>query len=128
MYTNQIAMNKTVTFLIAVFLTVNNFAYSQKNTAGADKCYLYLTFDDGPLNGSENINTIILQEKIKISVFMVGEHVIKDKQMDTYAKYYDQIHTLMNIIIAFPMPTIIMRHFIAIPKNQLMISCIISHY
>jgi peptidoglycan/xylan/chitin deacetylase (PgdA/CDA1 family) len=83
-------MNKTVTFLIVVFLTIWNFTYSQKNTAGADKCYLYLTFDDGPLNGSENINTIILQEKIKISVFMVGEHVIKDKQMDTYAKYYDQ--------------------------------------
>lgn len=60
------------------------------NVYSQNKCYIYLTFDDGPLNGSENINDIILKEKIKISVFMVGEHVIKDKQMDTYAKYYDQ--------------------------------------
>lgn len=63
---------------------IHNLAYSQ------NKCYIYLTFDDGPLNGSENINDIILKEKIKISVFMVGEHVIKDKQMAMYAKYYDQ--------------------------------------
>lgn len=74
-------MKKALVFLILIFFTK---VYSQ------NKCYIYLTFDDGPLNGSENINDIILKEKIKISVFMVGEHVIKDKQMDTYAKYYDQ--------------------------------------
>lgn len=69
---------------------VLNIAYSQKITIGPDKCSIYLTFDDGPLSGSENINNIILQEKIKISVFMVGAHVVKDKQMDIYAKYYDE--------------------------------------
>lgn len=83
-------MNKPVTLIISVFTMVFSLANAQKNTTSSDKCYIYLTFDDGPLNGSENINTIILQEKIKISVFMVGEHVIKDKQMDTYAKYYDE--------------------------------------
>jgi peptidoglycan/xylan/chitin deacetylase (PgdA/CDA1 family) len=78
-------MKKTSVFLAFIkALIIFNQAYSQS------KCYIYLTFDDGPLNGSENINNIILKEKIKISVFMVGEHVIKDKQMDTYAKYYEQ--------------------------------------
>lgn len=90
MQTNHIIMNKLVTLIISVFTMVFSLANAQKNTTSSDKCYIYLTFDDGPLNGSENINTIILQEKIKISVFMVGEHVIKDKQMDTYAKYYDE--------------------------------------
>lgn len=78
-------MKKIALVLITVIMSVIfNHAYSQ------NKCNIYLTFDDGPLNGSENINDIILKEKIKISVFMVGEHVIKNKQMDTYAKYYDQ--------------------------------------
>lgn len=73
------------------FLMLGNLLYSQKtDLQPSGKCYIYLTFDDGPLNGSENINNIILKEKIKISVFMVGEHVIKNKQMDTYAKYYDE--------------------------------------
>lgn len=84
-------MNTLFPFLTGILLILSNFLYSQKiNSSSNSKCYIYLTFDDGPLNGSENINDIILKEKIKISVFMVGEHVIKDKQMDTYAKYYDQ--------------------------------------
>lgn len=84
-------MNTLFPFLTGILLILSNFLYSQKiNPSSNSKCYIYLTFDDGPLNGSENINDIILKEKIKISVFMVGEHVVKDKQMDTYAKYYDQ--------------------------------------
>jgi peptidoglycan/xylan/chitin deacetylase (PgdA/CDA1 family) len=54
------------------------------------KKYLYLTFDDGPLMGSEYINKIILAEKIKISVFLVGEHVMMDRTMDNYYKYYEE--------------------------------------
>lgn len=82
-------MKKLTVFLAlsAMFLFTGSHA---QNKSAHDKCYVYLTFDDGPLNGSENINDIILKEKIKISVFMVGEHVLRDKQMDTYAKYYDQ--------------------------------------
>lgn len=84
-------MNQLLISLTTAFLILGNFLYSQKATLQPSvKCHIYLTFDDGPLNGSENINDIVLKEKIKISVFMVGEHVIKDKQMDTYAKYYDE--------------------------------------
>ena len=84
-------MNRILFPFSWIFVLTSGFLYSQKAPLKQqDKCYVYLTFDDGPLNGSENINDIILKEKIKISVFMVGEHVIKDKQMDTYAKYYDQ--------------------------------------
>lgn len=53
-------------------------------------CTLYFTFDDGPLNGSEHIDSVILAEKLKISVFLVGEHVEKNKQMSEYFKYYEE--------------------------------------
>jgi len=52
--------------------------------------YIYLTFDDGPLNGSENIDSVILAERIKISVFLVGEHAEMSKQLGTYYKLYEQ--------------------------------------
>ena len=52
--------------------------------------YIYLSFDDGPLNGSENIDSVILGERLKISVFLVGEHAVKSKQLGTYYKLYEQ--------------------------------------
>lgn len=52
--------------------------------------YIYLTFDDGPLNGSENIDSVILAERLKISVFLVGEHAEKSKQLGNYYKMYEQ--------------------------------------
>ena len=52
--------------------------------------YIFLTFDDGPLNGSENIDSVILAERLKISVFLVGEHAEKSKQSGNYYKMYEQ--------------------------------------
>src|ERR1700741_4915840 len=52
--------------------------------------YIYLTFDDGPLNGSENIDSVILAERLKISVFLVGEHAQKSKLLGNYCKLYEQ--------------------------------------
>ncbi|MCD2423696.1 polysaccharide deacetylase family protein [Niabella pedocola] len=63
---------------------------SQPQRTGEKKCTIYLTFDDGPLNGSENIDSVILAEKIKISVFLVGAHVEANRRMDTYFKYYEE--------------------------------------
>jgi peptidoglycan/xylan/chitin deacetylase (PgdA/CDA1 family) len=54
------------------------------------KRYIYLTFDDGPLNGSEYIDSVVLAEKIKISVFLVGEHVMMSRTMDNYFKFYEE--------------------------------------
>jgi len=55
-----------------------------------EKKYIYLTFDDGPLNGSEYIDSVVLAEKIKISVFLVGEHVLMSRTMDNYFKFYEE--------------------------------------
>lgn len=52
--------------------------------------YIYLSFDDGPLNGSEHIDSVVLAERLKISVFLVGEHVEKSKRLGIYYKMYEQ--------------------------------------
>ncbi|HCL83714.1 MAG TPA: hypothetical protein DIC22_07055 [Chitinophagaceae bacterium] len=52
--------------------------------------YIYLTFDDGPLNGSENIDSVILAERLKISVFLIGEQAMKSKQLGSYYRLYEQ--------------------------------------
>ena len=61
-----------------------------KVAALPQKHYVYLTFDDGPLNGSQDIDSIILAEKIKISVFLIGSEVAGDREMATYYKYYEE--------------------------------------
>ncbi|SHO80803.1 hypothetical protein MNB_SV-15-452 [hydrothermal vent metagenome] len=48
--------------------------------------FIYLSFDDGPLNGSQNIDRLALKYKIYITVFIVGKHVFMN---DRYHKYFD---------------------------------------
>ena len=88
-----------LSFLTAVLLSTgfvtsvnvkNRSASGEIKKGMAPLKYIYLTFDDGPLNGSENIDSIILQERLKISVFLVGEHAEKSKQAGNYYKLYEQ--------------------------------------
>lgn len=51
--------------------------------------YIYLTFDDGPLEGSENIDSFILAEKLKINVFLVGRNVRNSSILDSFYKMYE---------------------------------------
>jgi peptidoglycan/xylan/chitin deacetylase (PgdA/CDA1 family) len=65
-------------------------ASNKSNTHTAPLKHIYLTFDDGPLNGSENIDSVILAERLKISVFLVGENTERSKLAGTYYKLYEQ--------------------------------------
>ncbi|RYY87049.1 MAG: hypothetical protein EOO15_12935, partial [Chitinophagaceae bacterium] len=40
---------------------------------------LYLTFDDGPNKGTRNVWTIVRDEGVPVSFFLVGEHVFDSK-------------------------------------------------
>ncbi|MEI6753481.1 MAG: polysaccharide deacetylase family protein, partial [Paludibacter sp.] len=71
-------------FVFFVFVFYSCKIDSKKESALPQKQYVYLTFDDGPLDGSQNIDSIILTEKIKISVFLVGSEVVGDREMETY--------------------------------------------
>lgn len=52
--------------------------------------YIYLTFDDGPLEGSEDIDNAVRTEKIKVNVFVVGQHALNDERMRGFYKLYQQ--------------------------------------
>ena len=77
-------------FAVAFFYSCISKISASEEEVIPKKCTIYLTFDDGPLNGSENIDSIILSEKIKISVFLVGEHVEANRDMNNYFKYYEE--------------------------------------
>lgn len=42
--------------------------------ADSNAKFVYLTFDDGPLPGSEAINQLVTEHKFKANVFVVGKH------------------------------------------------------
>jgi peptidoglycan/xylan/chitin deacetylase (PgdA/CDA1 family) len=51
--------------------------------------HLYLSFDDGPLSGSEHIDDAIKTEKIKINVFVIGSHVQASPRMGAFYRLYE---------------------------------------
>lgn len=88
-----------ILFSIAIpVLVILNSASKEPNVVGkpgttrrsAPLKYIYLTFDDGPLNGSENIDSVILAERLKISVFLVGANTERSKLSGEYYKLYEQ--------------------------------------
>ena len=90
---------KITTFLICLTLLsaiITSFklhpkqAFPSKINPLSHLKYIYLTFDDGPLNGSENIDNVILAERLKMSVFLVGENTERSKLLDNYYGLYEQ--------------------------------------
>lgn len=52
--------------------------------------YIYLTFDDGPLEGSERIDSVVLVERLKVNVFLVGQNIKEDKRLKNYYDLYEE--------------------------------------
>jgi len=50
---------------------------------------IYLSFDDGPLEGSEDINDAVQKEDIKVNVFVVGMHAFASARMQRFYKLYE---------------------------------------
>ena len=68
------------------------YAVQQKGPSGGheDSIYsIYLTFDDGPLEGSEDINDAVRKEDIKVNVFIVGMHVLSIPRMGRFFQLYE---------------------------------------
>ncbi|MFV0604739.1 MAG: polysaccharide deacetylase family protein [Niabella sp.] len=47
---------------------------SQQTTTTSKKKKIYLTFDDGPNNGTSNVINIIQEEQVPVTFFLVGAH------------------------------------------------------
>lgn len=60
---------------------------SKDSTAPAIKT-IYLSFDDGPLEGSEDIDDAVNKEQIKVTVFVVGQHAMSNDRMEGFYKLY----------------------------------------
>ena len=96
-------MNSWTSCLLIIFLqlsfSISEFSFFAENTGfgvGSVRYktdstkYIYLSFDDGPLNGTENIDSVILAEKLKISVFIIGRNAEESKRLGAYYKMYEE--------------------------------------
>lgn len=50
-------------------------AHSKYKASTSKKKKIYLTFDDGPNRGTKNVFTIVKNEEVPVTFFIVGEHV-----------------------------------------------------
>ena len=57
---------------------------------------IYLTFDDGPNKGTQNVLDIAQQENVPVTFFIVGEHVFGSKEQ---AMTWDSLQLALNIEI-----------------------------
>ena len=47
----------------------------------SDEKVVFLTFDDGPLRGTQNILDVLEQEQVQATMFMVGKHIKANKKL-----------------------------------------------
>jgi peptidoglycan/xylan/chitin deacetylase (PgdA/CDA1 family) len=55
---------------------------------------LYLTFDDGPLTGTENVLRVLREEGVDATMFFVGKHIRKRRAL------YNRAVSMSNLLIA----------------------------
>ncbi len=58
------------------------------------KKILYLTFDDGPLTGTENVLRVLREEGVDATMFFIGKHIQKRKRL------YNRAVSMSNLLIA----------------------------
>ena len=75
--------------LLAIMSLTNSWAEESKSSNQKPAYHIYLTFDDGPLEGSEDIDDAVRADKIKINVFVVGSHVRSVPRMSSYFQLYE---------------------------------------
>lgn len=76
--------------LVLAFMSLSNsWAEEFKSINQKPPYHIYLTFDDGPLEGSEDIDDAVKKDKIKVNVFVVGSHVRSVPRMGTHFQLYE---------------------------------------
>ena len=61
-----------LSLLVFTFAATSAGAQTDSNDSQGEQYHIYLSFDDGPLPGSENIHDAILTEQVPISLMLVG--------------------------------------------------------
>ena len=78
-----------IALFIACLLVTNCQAQELKADVKKPVNHIYLTFDDGPLEGSEDVDNAATIEKIKVNVFVVGSSVESSSRMLRYFHLYE---------------------------------------
>lgn len=71
---------------------------SSSTQTSKPKKYLYITFDDGPNKGTQNVIKTIKKEQVNVTMFLVGEHIFgsKDQWFDFNEIINDTIFEIAN--------------------------------
>jgi peptidoglycan/xylan/chitin deacetylase (PgdA/CDA1 family) len=86
---------KTKSFRVAAsHKTLSKVAPATVSKKVKKKKKIYLTFDDGPNKGTQNVLDIVQQENIPATFFIVGEHVFASIEQ---ARTWDSLQSATNI-------------------------------
>jgi peptidoglycan/xylan/chitin deacetylase (PgdA/CDA1 family) len=90
-------MTKLIILCALYLFTGDDYAYAQdtrpsEENVAAKKAikHIYLTFDDGPLEGSDEVADAVQTEKIQVSIFVVGLNVVNNPRLKDYYHSYER--------------------------------------
>lgn len=115
-------------FLLKGVSPANAVLYSGMNAGHAapilhtptDSFYhVYLSFDDGPLPGSEHIDSLVQTERVPVSVFLVGHNISYNPRMGGYFKLYEANPFIHIYNHSFSHAAGHYRHYYGDPQNVL---------
>lgn len=72
----------------------NSRKYSKQKVDRSRKKIIYLTFDDGPLRGTDSVLNILKSEDVVATMFFIGKHVQQRE------KLYNKAVSMSNILVA----------------------------
>jgi len=115
---NRLKVFRKLQIIIALILAcsfVSSCSAPGLKTAGEKPLYhVYLTFDDGPLEGSEDVDNAVRAEKVKINVFVVGSYIQIFPPMGNIFSFMKIIPISKYVITASAMLIVNMHCFIKI--------------
>jgi peptidoglycan/xylan/chitin deacetylase (PgdA/CDA1 family) len=89
--------NKIKSFIRSKLLPNSLFLVNEKKNSKS----LYLTFDDGPVQGvTEGLLELLEQHKVKATFFIIGSRI--SKSSDLLKKIHEQEHTIANHSYSHP--------------------------
>lgn len=88
---NENTLNtETTVVLLSDSIVHTKTVIEKKDSLNPQLKYIYLTIDDAPLNGSKYIDSVILSQKIKTNLFIVGNSIDGSNRFLRYYKMFQE--------------------------------------
>ncbi len=72
---------KNIAIKLKSFITAQKLSKKESLAFVGKEKILYLTFDDGPIRGTENVLRVLKEEGVDATMFCVGKHILKRKDL-----------------------------------------------